>query len=163
MAGETITAYYEKDHDRLDHLFQQFKEQKGVDFPKAKVAFREFRHGLLRHILWEEEILFPLFEEKSGTKNFGPTSVMRYEHGRIKEILELVHDKVRASDPSCDPEAASLLTVLGEHNMKEEQILYPMIDKTINISEREEVFQKMEKISAQTQGGCCQGSHLSEN
>jgi predicted XRE-type DNA-binding protein len=54
----TITAFFEHDHDRLDELFETFQQLKRSDFPKAKDAFKEFKFGLQRHIVWEEDLLF---------------------------------------------------------------------------------------------------------
>ena len=59
--SEKITAYYAEDHDRLDGLLRTFQELKKKDFPKAKEAFVQFLFGLKRHIIWEQDILFPLF------------------------------------------------------------------------------------------------------
>jgi len=73
---------------------------------------------------WEEEILFPLFEKKTGMQ-FGPTYVMRNEHKEIAAHLESIHKKVQKADPSSDREEQKLLEVLGAHNQKEEAILYP--------------------------------------
>jgi regulator of cell morphogenesis and NO signaling len=52
---DTIRTYYERDHDRLDELFTTFQRLKRSDFAKAKEAFKEFKVGLQRHIVWEEE------------------------------------------------------------------------------------------------------------
>ena len=58
---ETIMNFMAKDHDRLDSLFTQFRNLRNTDVKKAKGLFHEFKIGLQRHIVWEEEILFPLF------------------------------------------------------------------------------------------------------
>lgn len=61
---ETISAFYEQDHDRLDELFKTFQTFKRSDFDKAKEAFQEFSVGLQRHIVWEEDLLFPSGKRK---------------------------------------------------------------------------------------------------
>ena len=61
----TISAFYEQDHDRLDDLFKTFQQFKRSDVAKAKEAFQGFKLGLQRHIVWEEDLLFPLWEEKN--------------------------------------------------------------------------------------------------
>ncbi len=61
---KTISQFFEQDHDRLDELFKTFQQLKRSDFAKAKEAFKEFKFGLQRHIVWEEDQLFPLWEEK---------------------------------------------------------------------------------------------------
>ena len=155
MEGQLITTYYEADHDRLDELFRQFQASKRSDFRKAKDFFRQFKIGLQRHILWEEQVLFPLFEERTGMKEVGPTAVMRREHSQIKEFLEAIHDKIRQKNPASDEEETGLLEILGAHNQKEEQILYPAIDRLLKNQDREVVFEKMAGITGEELGSCC--------
>ena len=79
----TITAFFEQDHDRLDELFKTFQQLKRSDFAKAKDAFKGFKFGLQRHIVWEEDLLFSLWEKKTGMTESGPTPAMRNEHRQI--------------------------------------------------------------------------------
>jgi len=154
----TISKFYEEDHDRLDELFKMFQRLKRSDFHKAKEAFKEFKVGLQRHIVWEEDLLFPLWEEKTGMSDGGPTVVMRHEHRQIGQLLESIHDKVAAQNPESDQEEQLLLSVLGSHNIKEERVLYPSIDNVIDASERERVFQSMKTIPDDRYNHCC-GQH----
>lgn len=146
MTQTTIASAYEADHDRLDGLFKTFQGLKRTDFGKAREAFVDFQSGLKRHIIWEEEILFPLFEQKTGMKTAGPTEVMRREHQQILSILECLHQKVRAQEPDCDHDESVLLSVLSMHNMKEEKILYPAIENLSSGDEVKAVFKKMGEI-----------------
>ena len=73
MSRKPSPHSYEQDHDRLDELFKTFQQLKRSDFPKAKEAFKEFKFGLQRHIVWEEDLLFPLWEKKTGMSEGGPT------------------------------------------------------------------------------------------
>jgi len=84
----TVQVSYAEDHDRLDQLMAAYRQCKQTDFARAKEAFKEFKQGLQRHILWEESILFPLFEEKTGMRDCGPTVAMRAEHREIGRWLE---------------------------------------------------------------------------
>lgn len=153
----SITQYYEDDHDRLDGLFKNFQSLKGTDFPRAKESFVQFKFGLQRHIVWEEEILFPLFERKTGMPpNMGPTAVMRMEHKEIGQHLEAIHQKVKNGDPNSDESEKGLLKALGLHNQKEEQILYPAIDQHLTNAEREQVFTQMREIPEERYQTCCQ-------
>jgi len=142
----TISTFYEQDHDRLDELFKTFQQLKRSDFAKAKEAFNDFKSGLQRHIVWEEDLLFPLWEEKTGMSERGPTFVMRAEHRRIGQQLEAVHDKVVGQNLDSDQEEQALLDLLGSHNMKEERVLYPAIDQMTSEKEREIVFRNMNNI-----------------
>lgn len=163
IAKETISEYYEADHDRLDELFKQFQQLKRTDYPKAKTFFKEFKNGLQRHIVWEEEILFPIFEQKTGMIGSGPTEVMRAEHRQIGQHLEAIHDKVRVQDPDSDAEEQALLDVLSMHNRKEEQILYPAIDRSLQDKERIGVFQSMNEVPPEKYATCCGGHGHSQS
>jgi len=154
----TISAYYEQDHDRLDELFKTFQQLKRSDAAKAKEAFEAFKVGLQRHIVWEEELLFPLWEEKTGMSEGGPTFVMRKEHRLIGQQLEAIHDKVAEQNPDSDQEEQVLLGLLGAHNMKEERVLYPSIDQVTSAEERETVFREMKSIPEDRYHGCS-GQH----
>ncbi|MCW5794589.1 MAG: hemerythrin domain-containing protein [Nitrospira sp.] len=159
MSHEKISVTFEQDHDRLDALFTTFQQQKRKDMAKAKEAFVEFKFGLQRHIVWEEDVLFPKWEENSGMAEGGPTQVMRTEHRIIGECLEGIHQKVQANNPDSDLEEQRLVDVLKSHNMKEERILYPSIDQVITDQERAELYQAMKDIPEERYRTCC-GSGL---
>jgi regulator of cell morphogenesis and NO signaling len=158
MENIVISKYFEADHDRLDQLFKDFQAFKRVDYSRAKEYFVAFKHGLQRHIVWEEDILFPLFEKKTGMTTGGPTFVMRIEHRQIAECLESVHKKVKAADPNSDEEEKGLISVLAIHNEKEEQILYPAIDQAVTDTDKEDVFDAMKKIPDERYLVCCQNA-----
>jgi len=156
--AKTISEFYEKDHDQLDELFKTFQRLKRSDFAKAKEAFEAFRIGLQRHIVWEEDLLFPLWEKKTGRFEEGPTVVMRVEHRQIKQQLEAIHGKAGEQNPDSDKEEQALLDLLGSHNRKEERAFYPAIDQVANAEEREAVFQDMKNIPEERYKLCC-GPH----
>ena len=155
MSDAKISATFEEDHDRLDALFSTFQQQKRKDFAKAKEAFIEFKFGLQRHIVWEEDVLFPKWEENSGMAEGGPTQVMRTEHRIIADCLEAIHQKVQANNPGSDMEEQRLVDVLKSHNMKEERILYPSIDQVISEAERAELYRAMKEIPEERYRTCC--------
>jgi hemerythrin superfamily protein len=152
---KTITAFYEEDHDRLDELFKTFQISKRSDFVKAKEAFKEFKVGLQRHIVWEEELLFPMWEEKTGMIEDGPTPVMRFEHSQIKQLLGAIHEKVERQNLNTDQDEQTLLNLLSSHNRKEERALYPAIDNVTNAEECATVFSNMNSIPEDRYNSCC--------
>jgi len=151
---KTITAFYEEDHDRLDELFKTFQTSKRSDFAKATEAFKEFKVGLQRHIVWEEELLFPMWEEKTGMVEDGPTPVMRFEHSQIKQLLDAIHRKVEQHNLDTDQDEQALLNLLSSHNRKEERALYPAIDNVASADERENVFSNMKSIPEDRYNAC---------
>ncbi|HET6674568.1 MAG TPA: hemerythrin domain-containing protein [Nitrospiraceae bacterium] len=155
MPGPTISQFFTEDHDELDALLGSFQSQKYTNYGKAKEAFREFKAGLERHIVWEEQLLFPLWEEKTGMADSGPTFVMRGEHRHIGERLEAILRKVQNEDPDTGIEEQALIVLLSAHNMKEERVLYPSIDKLVADDEREKLYEKMKAMSEEQYKACC--------
>ncbi len=151
-----VLEFMGKDHDRLDDLFEEFRNTKNTDPAKAKSLFNDFKIGLQRHIVWEEEILFPLFENKTGMHDTGPTTVMRMEHRKIKDFLEKIHGRIIRKDNKTETLENGLMEVLTEHNNKEENILYPWIDKSMSEKEREEAFTKIKNLPEDRYNKCCE-------
>jgi len=142
MKDTSIVDYYEHDHDRLDALFTQYRQEKRSAFDRAAACLRAFTTGLLRHIDWEEQILFPLFEARTGMAR-GPTAVMRMEHQQVKAFLAEINARVEARNPDTDEDDGQLLELLKVHNQKEENILYPAIDRLLSPADRQDVFNRM--------------------
>jgi iron-sulfur cluster repair protein YtfE (RIC family) len=159
MTTQTVQSTFAHDHDRLDEYLETYRRLKHEDFPRAKQAFREFKMGLQRHILWEETVLFPMFEEKTGMHDHGPTAVMRVEHREIGRRLEALHEKVRTRNLDSDQEEQNLLQALVVHNQKEETVLYPAIDRLTSDQEKAAAFKAMEDMPEEAYQTCCQETH----
>ena len=142
----SIMKFMADDHDRLDGIFKQFKTIKNSNIEKAREMLKEFKTGLERHIVWEEELLFPAFESKTGISEEGPTAVMRTEHTEIKSTLEKMYSKITSGDNKVEDLEQDLLGVLGPHNDKEEEILYPWIDQSLSEAERNSMLEKMKRV-----------------
>lgn len=125
-----ISQFFGVDHDRLDRIFQAFVNNMESDYSLAKQFFARFHEGLERHIEWEEQLLFPRFEQATGMVNAGPTLVMVHEHQMILGLLEKISQKLD-SEQNCQDEINSLVGLLESHNHKEEQILYRQCDQMI--------------------------------
>ena len=155
LTTQSVQTSFGADHDRLDELFTSFQKTKREDFVRAREFFKEFKFGLQRHIVWEECILFPLFENKTGMLRTGPTEVMRIEHRQIGVILEAIHQKVHKQDLDSDAEERRLVELLHSHNMKEEKVLYPALDELLSDEEKATAFTAMEQVPESAYKVCC--------
>lgn len=142
MTETSIARLYADDHTRLDGLFRQCRSLMATDPIGARECFRQFKEGLERHIVWEEDLLFPVFEATTGMRESGPTAVMRYEHLQIRQLLDLI-DSTLAEGHSSAEDESRLIAIIDAHNWKEETLLYPMIDQEITAEERRQVLLKM--------------------
>jgi uncharacterized protein (DUF2249 family) len=145
-----VAEALEWDHDRLDELERgAFAARAAGDLALATRLLHDFAHGLRRHIAFEEKLLFPAFEARSGApEHSGPTFVMRSEH---REIEQRLHDmETRFSDPQ-DPLTGAreaFHQLLHEHNVKEEQVLYPTTDRLLTGNERDELVGRIQAFTA---------------
>ena len=104
-----------------------------------------FLSEMERHFLMEETVLFPTFEDISGMRQ-GPTQVMRMEHPQMRSLLARMSDAVTRMDRDEILEVGeTLLILMQQHNMKEEGILYPMVDQHLG-PYREELMDRMNDV-----------------
>jgi regulator of cell morphogenesis and NO signaling len=150
----SIADYFEQDHDRLDQLYRDYLQLKRVHFANAREKFISFKHGLERHITWEEEILFPLFQRKTGTVE-GPVAVMEDEHRQILNILEHINLKLQNNDSSSNRFEHDLMVLLGGHNIKEENVLYPVLDHLLTQDEKANLVQQIKRFTEPSCEVCC--------
>lgn len=127
-----ILEFMREDHRACDHLYTEAENalaSKNID--EAKKLFDEFYHATNHHFDMEEKELFMTFEKRTGMMG-GPTQMMRYEHQQLRSLLESMRSAL-AENRSNDffGIGESMMIMLQQHNMKEEQMLYPMIDRTL--------------------------------
>ena len=144
-----VDEYLTWDHRRLDALWDATKALVGSgSFAEARERYGEFRCGLDRHIQAEERVLFPIFEARAG--KCGPTEVMRIEHVAIREAMAEIDAALASSDGGMFAIVArELESVLGEHNGKEEHVLYPMTDRVLDDEERSDTVRRMQALPIQ--------------
>ena len=142
-----ISSYMRNEHRTCDDLFAT--AEKSVidgDFEKAEEQFLLFSNETLRHFKKEEESLFPTFEELTGSTE-GPTRIMKFEHEQVRGLLGKMADAIENKDSDAYLSLAeSMMILLQQHNMKEEQMLYAMCDRTIPQDIKEKTLEAMKTI-----------------
>ncbi len=119
-------------HKYCDAIFAAAEEAAQLgNWAECGTACGRFSRQLLAHFDAEESLLFPAFESASGMSD-GPTQVMRLEHGQMRQLLGQLEAARRARDTETFAGVAeTLLIVMQQHNMKEENILYPMCEQAL--------------------------------
>jgi hemerythrin-like domain-containing protein len=127
-----ISEVMTRDHKACDDRFALAEAAAGEgDFSRAAVEFEAFATALARHFLVEEERLFPAFERHTGMTD-GPTAMMRIEHAEMRELIDELRVAVGAADAAEFLGLAETLNVLiQQHNLKEEQVLYALLDEAL--------------------------------
>jgi regulator of cell morphogenesis and NO signaling len=142
-----VAELLEEEHHRLTTLCDQaFEAEAQGRHCEALESFGAFRHGLLRHIRVEEDLLFPVFEIRAGLPAAGPTATMRAEHRDIRLVLAdlaLALDQRRATAGALK---RALDCLLSDHNRKEEAVLYPVLDRLLTPAESDTLAARFEAL-----------------
>ena len=128
----TVSTAMTADHRRCDEIFSRAEELgSSGNWPDGEERFLAFRDAMLTHFSMEEDRLFPAFEQHMG-HTMGPTQVMRMEHIQMRQLFSDMEQAVEARD---DAQylglSETLMMIMQQHNMKEERMLYPMMDQTL--------------------------------
>jgi hemerythrin-like domain-containing protein len=132
-AMSIITLMHEH-HTHCDDLFVTAEDAcRRQDWEAARVAVAAFAGDTETHFRAEEELLFPAFEQTTGMV-LGPTQMMRMEHAQMRGLLAQMEEAINARDSESYAGAAeTLLVLMQQHNMKEENILYPMCEQALPV------------------------------
>lgn len=123
----SIKTFLTTDHRACDELFAQMEQmasEKGVAASRA--GYEAFANATERHFQMEERVMFPEFEMKTGMVQ-GPTQMMRHEHEQVRSLLKQLSEAIDAADKGkFFGLTETIMIMLQQHNMKEEQMLYNM-------------------------------------
>ena len=128
----TLSTFMQDNHRECDELFAAAEEAVvNLDWEIAATRWHGFTKTLESHITdLEEGKLFPALEAVNGP--MGPTVVMRGEHEQMRALVTQIDEAlIKRDQPQFLGLAETLMMLMQQHNMKEENILYPMMDRCI--------------------------------
>ncbi|MDH5631896.1 MAG: hemerythrin domain-containing protein [Gammaproteobacteria bacterium] len=119
-------------HKECDEVFAAVEAAaEKQDWPGLEYTLDRFVRLMQKHLAMEEEVLFPALE-KAMSMAAGPISVMRSEHEQMRELFAQLEQLLEARDrDGLLGTSETLLILMQQHNAKEEQVLYPMIDRVL--------------------------------
>lgn len=128
-----ITSFMTAEHKSCDDTFVEFENAiADLNWPQLQISWGLFSKQLARHFEMEETVLFPEFEAATGMTE-GPTAVMRAEHIQMRGLIASLDDALENQNgDQCQGIAETLMIMMQQHNMKEEQMLYPMSDQHVD-------------------------------
>jgi len=132
---DQLTAPLVADHRHCDGLFATAEDAvQRSDWAACRGHFDVFRAAMLHHFEVEENVLFPAFEQATGM-SMGPTAMMRSEHAQMRDLLNNMAAVIAAGrrDDYLGM-SETLLLYMQQHNLKEENVLYPMADQALAAS-----------------------------
>lgn len=132
---DQLTAPLVADHRHCDRLFAAAEDAaQRANWAACRKHFDTFTAAMLHHFEVEENVLFPAFEQATGM-TMGPTAMMRAEHAQMRDLLHNMAAVIavgRRDDYLGTSE--TLLLYMQQHNLKEENVLYPMSNQALAAS-----------------------------
>lgn len=142
----SATAYLTWDIERLLAGLQGVIEE--VDAGRlsdARRAFAGVERGFHRHLRIEEELVFPVFDARTGIVG-GPTATLRLEHLELRRALGMMRDALDCRDAAGFHEGLGYLSAtLPAHRSKEEHVLFPAMDVLLSGREREIFAERVQR------------------
>lgn len=144
MSG--IHEFMAREHGKCDEHFATAEQDVSKsNWEDANTNFSQFVDSLERHLAMEEQVLFPYLEQIMGSSG-GPVAVMKMEHSQMRDLIQTLTENLKQQDKDGFLGVAeTLLVLMQQHNMKEEQILYPMADQMLS-DKQDKVIGEMEKM-----------------
>lgn len=144
----TIKEYLTMDHGRCDELFANMEDAAAKSIESAKEAYEEFAKSTDRHFQMEERVMFLEFEQKTGMTQ-GPTAMMRHEHAQMRNLIAEMGKAIEAKDKDkFFGNSETLMILMQQHNMKEEQMLYTMAQQHLS-AESDRIVDMMKSMIVQ--------------
>ena len=121
------------DHRACDEEFANMENAvNDENWVEASKLLEKFSSDLLHHFDIEEKVMFVAFEARSASAHCNPTPVMLMEHTQMRNVLQELKKELEAKNKDqFFGHSETLMMTMQQHNMKEEQMMYPMIDEVM--------------------------------
>lgn len=129
VPAESLSQALEREHREIDDAVKRCADLPAAS-PEVRAGLERAVAELRWHIYVEEELLFPPLRAAGMT---GPILVMLREHAEMWPILDALDRALRddVDQGVLRAPCRELFILLQHHNPKEEQILYPQVDRVL--------------------------------
>jgi regulator of cell morphogenesis and NO signaling len=133
----TVASRLASDHTAHGALIEEMTRLAARgELERAENTLAALGSDVAEHMRFEEEVLFPVFEQHTGLYA-GPTRAMRREHanilGKVDDMAAALHDADTARFTTA---CGELRGALSDHNRREQHVLYPVLDFVFDPEER---------------------------
>lgn len=147
-------------HAELDDMFAEHQYALlHFDFDRAVTKLRDYESRLLAHMADEEEHLIPIYAERGEVPRAGAPKLFLDDHEKMRSHVALFIETAEALRAEEKPEAlviklldreAFFKRLCGHHDIREREILYPVLDAVTDASERAALIkQSMGTVAAE--------------
>jgi hemerythrin-like domain-containing protein len=149
--------------DCLEAIAREAEANRRLDVARARDAVTFIREFADRcHHGKEEHRLFPMLERHWGT-GMGPVAVMRMEHEEGRACVRAMSDAIDTAESGgmeaigrFVDNARAFVRLLREHIQKEDQVLFPAADRTLEADEHRALAKSFDWFEREDMG---EGAH----
>lgn len=149
-------------HAELDDLFAEHQfALLHFDFDQALGKLRDYERCLLAHMVDEEEYLIPIYAERGEIPRAGAPKLFLDDHEKMRAHLSLFIETTESLQGEKEPEAlviklldreAFFKRLCGHHDIREREILYPVLDAVTDATERADLIEQSMEAAAEARG-----------
>lgn len=156
MESTTLGQALEIEHRQIDGGIEAFVASLGNGRALDPAPLNTALTGLRRHIYLEEEFLFPPLK---AAGLMGPIFVMLREHGMVWRLMDGLEISLAgpADEATVRQSCMDLLSLLSDHNAKEEPIIYAQADEILDAAAGAELLAFLD-IGTTPEGWVCSGA-----
>ncbi|CBT75208.1 hemerythrin domain-containing protein [Glutamicibacter arilaitensis] len=134
-AAGRLAQAFTREHHQIDEGIENYIANAGADPHARAQSLLSGIDALRRHIYLEEAIVFPHLPQDTLMM---PLMVMHREHGELWRRMNALEASLRATTApeQLETSCQELLSVLEQHNSKEEPIIYPYMDTALSPEEQ---------------------------
>lgn len=117
-----LLQFFQHAHHRVEGWLMDFQDGLSQGELRAEF-FARAAEGLRQHVFVEEELIFPLVEERLAA----PVADLEEEHGWISDLADQIHTMLRqgAEHAGMGRLLARLMSLLAAHTATEDLGIYP--------------------------------------
>src|SRR3989344_8860969 len=137
----SVKEFMSNRNENIGNILREFSSVQ--DKNKIKVL-RKLKKMVERQIFLDEQIIYPVYENKMEMHVIGPTSTMREEHTLIKEFLDSMDKNIQKGEyDNSSKIQEDLNKVLMLHTQREESMLYGWIDSALEIKDIKNIIKNL--------------------
>ncbi|PRB67549.1 hemerythrin domain-containing protein [Arthrobacter sp. MYb213] len=136
--GGSLAEAFTKEHHEIDVAIEKYMASTHDDPESRAKMLLEAVSALRRHIYLEEEVVFRHLPRATLMM---PLMVMHREHGELWRRMDALEESLQggSTDEQLVADCQELLSLLENHNSKEEPIIYPQMDAALSVLEQQQV------------------------
>ena len=136
MKNKNILDLMIKDHDKIEKVIQDLKQEKEISL--IKKLFDEFKWEFEKHLFTEERTIFTFYNPKTE-KEYTVVPDMLKDHNKLLSFIKEMELEI----PKGKIDLEKFEKLLREHKQFEEQYFYPKLDKELTNTQKKVIINRL--------------------